>query len=214
MKKEYLFIIPARSKSKRLKGKNLKRFKGKPLVFWTIEQALRFSKFGYVVLTTDSKNTINKCSIFSDLLVSKRPDHLATDEASLIDVALYTANKLNFKKSVVILQPTSPLRKDVDIKKGLSILKNGASAVMSQTKLQYNSSKLGLINKKNNFSILNLLKSELYAPNGSFFGAKYGWLKKNNSFYNKTVKTFNMPAERSIDIDDKYQFIMAEALMK
>ena len=47
-----------------------------------------------------------------------------------------------------------------------------------------------------------------------FLALNYKWLKKNDSFYSKTVKTFNMPAERSIDIDDKYQFIMAEALMK
>ena len=213
MKREYIFIIPARSKSKRLKGKNLKIFKGKPLLFWTIEQALKFRKFGSIILTTDSNHTLNKCSIFNGLLLDKRPDYLATDEASLIKVAMYIANKYNFKKNIIILQPTSPLRKDIDIKKGLRILKKGARAVMSQTKLQYNSSKLGRLNKNSNFSILDSLKSEIYAPNGSFFGAKYEWLKKNNSFYTKTVKTFNMPAERSIDIDYKYQFIMAEALM-
>ena len=213
MNKSFLFIIPARSKSKRLLKKNLKKFKGKPLLFWSIEQALRLKKIGYSVLTSDSSYILKKCSFYKDLTLIQRPNYLATDGASLIDVAKHAAEKLNFTKNIIILQPTSPLRKDIDIKKGIYLFKQGANAVMSQTKLQYNSSKLGLNDSNKNFKILNNKFIDLYAPNGAFFGAKYKWLKVNNSFYSKSVKTFEMPAERSIDIDYKYQFLMAEALM-
>ena len=85
---------------------------------------------------------------------------------------------------------------------------------MSQSKLQYSSSKLGTKDKNNNFKALNRKNEEIYAPNGSFFGATYKWFKNNKSFYNKTVKTFTMPEDRSIDIDYKHQFLMAETLMK
>ena len=59
---------------------------------------------------------------------------------------------------------------------------------MSQSKLQYSSSKLGTKDKNNNFKVLNRKNEEIYAPNGSFFGATYKWFKNNKSFYNKTVK--------------------------
>ena len=214
MKKEYLFIIPARSNSKRLINKNIRSFNGKPLIFWTIEQAIRFNNYGSTVLSTDSNQIIKKCSKFKNILVIKRPKYLSKDKANLIDVAKHVANKLDFNKNIIILQPTSPLRKDIDIRNGIKNFKNGAHAVMSQSKLQYNSSKLGTKDKNNNFNMLNRKNEEIYAPNGSFFGATYKWLKKNNSFYNKTVKTFTMPEDRSIDIDYKHQFLMAETLMK
>ena len=214
MKKEYLFIIPARSNSRRLINKNIKIFNGKPLLFWTIEQAIRFNNYGLTVLSTDSNQIIKKCSKFKNILIIKRPKYLANDKANLIDVVKHVANKLDFYKNIIILQPTSPLRKDIDIRNGIKNLKNGAHAVMSQSKLQYSSSKLGTKDKNNNFKILNRKNEEIYAPNGSFFGATYKWFKNNKSFYNKTVKTFTMPEDRSIDIDYKHQFLMAETLMK
>ena len=142
---------------------------------------------------------------FSGYSYIKRPKYLATDKANLIDVVKHVAKKLKFFKNFIILQPTSPLRKDIDIENGIKHLNNGANAVMSQSKLQYTSSKLGTIDNHNNFKILNNKKENIYAPN-SFFGANYKWLSKNNSFYNRSVKTFIMPEERSIDIDYNYRF--------
>ena len=52
-KAKAIFIIPARSGSKRLKGKNLKVFNGKPLIYWTIEQSLRLNNYGKIVITSD-----------------------------------------------------------------------------------------------------------------------------------------------------------------
>ena len=121
MNNNYLFIIPARSKSKRLTNKNLKNFNGKPLLFWSIEQSMRFKKYGSTLVTSDSNYILKKCSVYKDVLLVKRPSYLATDNASLIDVAKHAAIKLSFIKNIIILQPTSPLRKDIDIKKGISI---------------------------------------------------------------------------------------------
>ena len=155
MQKEYLFIIPARSNSKRLVNKNIRNFKGKPLIFWTIEQATRLNHYGPTVITTDSNEIIKKCLPFENISIIKRPKNLASDKANLINVARHVANKLKFYKNIIILQPTSPLRKDIDIKNGIKKLKNGAKAVMSQSKLQYNSSKIGIKDENCNFKILN-----------------------------------------------------------
>ena len=52
-------IIPARSGSKRIKDKNIRKIKGKPLIYWTIKQALKSRKIHEVVVSSDSEKIIN-----------------------------------------------------------------------------------------------------------------------------------------------------------
>ncbi|OUU62628.1 MAG: hypothetical protein CBC22_03810 [Alphaproteobacteria bacterium TMED62] len=214
MKNIFLFIVPARGGSKRLPGKNLKNFMGKPLIFWTLEQALRLKKYGNTVVSSDSDLILKKCSKYKDLIILKRPKYLSTNYASLIDVTKHVTNKLKHENNILILQPTSPLRKDNDIIKGIKIIEKGASAVMSQSKLQYNLKKIGLSNAKNYFKPLGIKNSSIYAPNGAVFAAKYEWILKHKTFYDKSVKTYEMPSERAIDIDYKHQLKLAELFLK
>tara|TARA_B100001059_G_C17734243_1_gene527920 strand:+ start:223 stop:885 length:663 start_codon:yes stop_codon:yes gene_type:complete len=214
MRKKFLFVVPARGGSQRLPGKNIRIFNGKPLIFWTLEQAKRLNNYGNVVVTSDCNLILKKCSIYKDIILFKRPKYLSTDKASLIDVVKHLIKKLQFKESILLLQPTSPLRRDVDIIKGIKMIDKGAEAVMSQSQLQYNTKKINLNDKNKNFKPLNKKSIPLYAPNGAFFGATYKWLLKNSSFYVKSVKTYEMPLERSIDIDYEYQFKMAEFFLQ
>jgi len=48
-----LAVIPARGGSKRIPGKNIKQFCGKPMIAWSIEAALRSKCFDKVVVSTD-----------------------------------------------------------------------------------------------------------------------------------------------------------------
>ena len=70
------------------------------------EQAIRFNNYGLTVLSTDSNEIIKKCSKFKNILIIKRPKYLANDKANLIDVVKHVANKLDFYKNIIILQPT------------------------------------------------------------------------------------------------------------
>ena len=49
-------IVLARSKSKRIKKKNIKKFKGKPILAWTIKNIINSKKFGRILVSTDDKN--------------------------------------------------------------------------------------------------------------------------------------------------------------
>lgn len=209
-----LFVIPARKGSKRLKGKNLKNFNKKPLIFWTIEQTIRLKSYGSTIITSNDNYILKNCSRYKNIIINKRPNYLSTDKASLIDVLRYLIKKYQFRGYLILLQPTSPLKKDEDIIKGIRLLKEGNKAVMSQSKIQYNSTKLGVNQSGNKFKKLNNIPYDVYAPNGVFFGAEHSWILKNNSFYNNTVTTYDIPMERAIDIDFDYQFRMAEALAK
>ena len=87
-----LCIIPARGGSKRLPGKNIKSLNGKPLVFYTIDAALKSKLFDKVIFTSDDDDILKvvQNNYSSTILtVIKRPDELATDTSKVIDTVLH-----------------------------------------------------------------------------------------------------------------------------
>ena len=59
MQTKRLLVIPARSGSKRIKNKNFKNFKGKPIISYSILTALKSKIFDKIVVSTDDKNNLN-----------------------------------------------------------------------------------------------------------------------------------------------------------
>src|SRR4051812_324356 len=110
-----LAIIPARAGSKRLIGKNLKPFLGKPLIQWTVAFAQRAKCFSQIVVSTDS-DEIAQCAEEAGLPVpGRRPSYLAGDSTTSVDVALHVLTQSELQVGatfdcVALLQPTSPLR--------------------------------------------------------------------------------------------------------
>ena len=213
--KKILLVILARKGSKRIKNKNIKKFNGKPLVVWTIEQALRFQNLNsQVLLSSDCEKTLKIGQSYNKLLTIKRSKNLATRNTTSIEVIKNLIKKLKFTGHIILLQPTSPLRLDIDIKKVISMLMKKKMPVISVSKLIQNSSLIIRANEKKKFVPLNKKKCSLYYPNGAIFAASSEWLIKNFSFYDSKSFLYIMPEERSIDIDYEYQFKMAEVLFK
>ena len=117
--KKILAIIPARGGSKGLPGKNVKPLLGKPLIGWTIEQALTSKYIDEIFVSTDSREIADVAETFGVQVPDLRPEELANDTASSMDFILYTLHLLekrgkNFSY-IVLLEPTSPLRDVMDI---------------------------------------------------------------------------------------------------
>ncbi len=101
-------IIPARGKSKGIPKKNIKNICGYPLIFWSIQAAKNAKKIDkFYVSTEDSE--IKSIANFYGAEVLDRPDILASDESKTIDV-LTELNKKIKAKTIIVLQPTSPIR--------------------------------------------------------------------------------------------------------
>lgn len=115
-----LAVIPARGGSKRLPGKNVRDFLGKPLIAWTIEQAQNSSYIDTLICSTDDAE-IERISKMWGCKVLPRPSILATDEAQMHDVVLHAISFNRNHELVVVLQPTSPLRIWEDIDFGISL---------------------------------------------------------------------------------------------
>ena len=215
MEKNILFVILARKGSLRIKNKNMKIFNKKPLIAWTIEQALRIKyPDKRVILSSDSDLILTYANKYKNLEVVKRPKALATSYASSLDAIRHIINKLKYTGYIVLLQPTSPLRLDKDVEGFINLILKGKTPCMSVCKCVHNSSLITNNNPPKKFKAINNKKQILYYPNGALYAAYSTWFEKNKTFYNKQTYTYLMPESRSVDIDYDFQFEISEALFK
>ena len=95
-----LLIIPARGGSKRIKNKNIKKFKNRPIIFYTINNALKSKLFNKIHVSTDSnlvKKIVGKKKIKIDFM---RPKKLSDDKTPLFDVYRFVVNQ--YKKRIFV----------------------------------------------------------------------------------------------------------------
>lgn len=108
-------IIPARKNSFRLKNKNVLNFCGKPLFEWTVLFSRKIKHFNEIVVTSDDKKILNYKKKYRKVLFLKRPKTLSKKNTKMSEVITHTLRY--FKRynkrfdAIVVLQPTSPLRK-------------------------------------------------------------------------------------------------------
>jgi len=115
-------IIPAKEHSRRCPGKNFRDFCGLPLYLWSVRQAKNNPLIDTVVVSTDrDRDDIDEETWSAGVdLVIDRPPILATDAATTADVCLHAAWECNRSSglvpdTIVLLQPTSPLRTQAQI---------------------------------------------------------------------------------------------------
>ena len=134
-------IIPARAGSKGIVGKNIKLFAGLPLIAHTIKQAQKSKYIDNIIITSESDKIHKISREYGNVITLKRPDNLADDKASNIDVVLHAINKVK-SDIFVLLQPTSPLRLTEDIDNSLDLLiENNSKVAVSVCEIknyQYN----------------------------------------------------------------------------
>jgi CMP-N,N'-diacetyllegionaminic acid synthase len=116
---EYLVIIPARGGSKGVPGKNLRIIAGKPLIAWSIEQARACRRVGRVVVSTDSTEIAETALNYGAEVPGLRPAELAQDATPTEPVMIHVVQELartGYRAdAVVLLQPTSPLRRNASL---------------------------------------------------------------------------------------------------
>jgi len=101
-------IIPARGGSKGIPRKNIKEFCGKPLIAWSIEEALKAKYINEVYLSTEDDEIAGIGEKYG-AKISKRPMELATDSATTKALLIDFVNRYDCDR-LVVLQPTSPIR--------------------------------------------------------------------------------------------------------
>lgn len=126
MSKDILCIIPARSGSKGMVHKNIKIFKGKPLLAWSIEQAQRCKYYMRIIVSTDSLKYKNIAIKYGAEVPFLRPVEISQDNSTDFELIKHAVNFLkieeNYNPEIILhLRPTQPLRKVSDINKCLDL---------------------------------------------------------------------------------------------
>ena len=227
-----LGLIPARGGSKGIPNKNIKLINGKPLLCYTAEAALESKKIDKVVLSTDSEK-IRKVGISCGLEVPFiRPSILAEDDTPTLPVIDHALEYLNKNQNyipdiVVLLQPTSPLRKAFHVDNAIDIFldhKNADSLVsIVQVPHNYNPYSILIRNKKSivksflDFPEKNNSRQKkpiFYARNGAIYITNIDCLINKKSMYGDKIISYLMDYKDSFDIDDEIDFLISEHLIK
>jgi CMP-N,N'-diacetyllegionaminic acid synthase len=217
-------IIPARGGSRGIPHKNVVDFAGKPLIAYTIEEALK-SSLNKVVVTTDCEK-ISEVVLEYGVEVIKRPPNLSGDQTPTLPVIQHAIESLKMKFDLIAtLQPTSPLRKAKHIDEAMDLFKKyqDADSLVSIVKVPHNMVPNSLMIKKQDFiknleeaneSILRRQdKSSFYARNGAaIYLTKYEKIK--NYIFGGKIVGYEMNRIDSIDIDDSSDLELAEIFLK
>jgi CMP-N-acetylneuraminic acid synthetase len=228
--KSAIAIIPARSGSKGLPGKNIKELCGKPLVGWTIQKAKKADHLDVVLVTTDNQGIADIANQYGAAVPFLRPADLATDQATTMDVVRHVLNYYRITEGrefdyTVLLEPTSPLREDDDIDRMLAMLDAKADefdAIVSVGAVTEHPSIMKRLSGDKMEPFCPELaqttrrqdNSPAYFPFGVAYIAKTTVLLEENTFYPRRCMPFSIKRYQNYEIDDMYDFICVENIMK
>ncbi len=224
-----LCLIPARRDSKGIPGKNWKPLNGKPLINYSIESALSIPNIDTLCISTNSDEIIDIIQNNFDLKAHfKRPESLSTDYSSSREVILhaveYFEKNNEFFDAILLLQPTSPLRKTIDIQNCISLFQeNECEMVVSVCESPYNpyyniyfeNNDSGYIQKSIQGSYTRRQDCPpAYLINGSIYVISVNAIKENEIHSMTKLLKYVMPWEFNIDLDKPEDWIEMENLIK
>ena len=123
-----LTVIPARAGSKRIKDKNIKKFFGKPIISYSIFQALKSKIFDKVIVSTDHDKIANISERYGTTVMFKRPKKLSGDSVGPHPVMVHAIKWIEKNVSKIdyacLIYPTAPIIESIDIVKAYKKIKN------------------------------------------------------------------------------------------
>ncbi len=221
-----LVVIPARGGSKRLPGKNIKSLNGKPLIHYTIEAAREVFDDSIICVSTDAeeiKDVSEKTGLQVPFL---RPKELATDTADSRSVLLhaykyYKEEKAYEANTIILLQPTSPLRNATHIREALELYNDGLDMVVSVKETDanpyfvlYEENEEGFLekSKKGNFTRKQDCP-KVWELNGAIYVMNFETLKKRQPKDFEKVLRYEMCSENSLDVDTELDWKLLEGIL-
>jgi len=205
-------IILARGGSKGIPNKNLINFAGKPLLAWTILQALAAKAVNAVFVSSDSKAILSVATQYGAHPI-RRPDELSTDTASSEAALVHALDAITEEQgtesdTVVFLQATSPLREPSDIDGALAAFQSqGADSLFTDAVLDdlcawYEED--GILKGKT-FDPFNRGRRQdrkpLYLENGSIYVFKAALLRNTGNRLGGKIARYTMDYWKSFEID-------------
>ena len=222
--KTALAVIPARGGSKGIPRKNLRTVGGRPLIAWAIEAA-RNSAVDRTILSTDDEEIARVAREWGGEVPCLRPPLLAGDAVSVVPAVRHAMETAGARYDyVVVLQPTSPLRRAADIDDGLRrIVAAGAATCVSVVEVRESPVWMFWLGAAGRLTPVldTTLRPErrqeapvAVVPDGTFYIAAWEWLLARDTLVDEHSIGCVIPRERSIDVDWESDLAVAEALLQ
>jgi|TARA_B100000315_G_scaffold56702_1_gene51045 CMP-N,N'-diacetyllegionaminic acid synthase len=224
-----LCTICARKGSKGVPNKNVKEILGKPLIAFSIQQALESRLFDKIVVSTDSVEIREIAKRYGAESWFSRPAELSSDDSPKIPVIQHALEESEKKFSckfdhIIDLDATSPLRNVEDIRKAYKVfLKDGFDNLISGTRSRKNpyfnmieskNGKVELSKQLKNTPVNRQQSPQVYDMNASIYVWSRDFLLKNNSLFSGKLGFYEMPEDRSIDIDSSLDWEIVKMIME
>jgi CMP-N-acetylneuraminic acid synthetase len=211
-----------------LPGKNIVDFLGSPLISWTIKAAMASSLIDEVVVSTDSRKIAEISEEFGATIPGLRSPALSGDDSLVSDAAIDYLKKASAEgdsfDSIILLEPTSPLRAISDLDSIIQLLQASpeADAVVSFTAVHQNPAYVHsheLDGLANPFSGQDLVKprqalTPLIYPNGVGYSVRVKTLLEERTFYPKKTKPFIVTPSQGYEIDHPIDLLIVSSLAR
>jgi CMP-N,N'-diacetyllegionaminic acid synthase len=224
-----LWLVAARSGSKSVPHKNIRKLNGLPLLAYRIKSALASNYPDNVWISTDSEEYADLAKSHGAKVYFIRPIELAQDHSSSFDVVLHAmnfANEHQFSFDFIgLLEPTSPFISTEQLNEAIYQLANTneAHAIVAVKESRPNSifiqdEAIYLDVLARNISDLDNLGRQKFkkqiTPSGGFYIAKWDAFLKDKSFYTDKTLSFLVDDVAALEIDEPIDFLFAEFIIK
>jgi len=226
--KKILAIIPARGGSKGLEKKNIKPLNGKPLITWTIEKAQNSKLIDTIIVSTDCKEIADVARKSLVEVPFLRPSKLAQDSSPTYEAVLHVVSELEkndlFFDYLILLEPTSPMRKKNDIDEAIKKLIDNENMDSLISVGEVHTEHPQVVKKINSQGLVepyveNKSKihqrqqaDEAYFPYGVIYACKVDSYKSEKSFYLENTIPFLIERWQCFEIDDLIDFQITELI--
>jgi CMP-N,N'-diacetyllegionaminic acid synthase len=230
MKHKILAVIPARGGSKGLPKKNVRPLLGKPLLAWTIEAAKQSKHITTVFVSTDDAEIAKVSEEYGVIVPVLRPAELSTDKSSIYDAINFILDsfeeKGQFFDIIILLEPTSPLRKAGDIDRAIEDFITNYDAADSlisigevqlehpySMKLVENGRVKPFITTQETYNQRQEMPV-FYFPYGVIYLSKVKTLRESGTFYQKNTLPYIIERWQNYEINDIFDFYCVESVLK
>jgi len=224
---QVLGIIPARGGSKGIPQKNLRKVAGRPLLAYTADAALGSRRLTRTIVSTDDPGIAEAARGLGLEVPFVRPADLAADTTPMLPVLLHAVHAMDaagfHADAVVLLQPTSPLRRAEHIDAAVDLLeRSGADSIVSVVDVPHQFNPVSVMRLEGGQLVPFLAgppvlrrqdKPRVFARNGPAVLAVRTSVLEGGSLYGNDVRPLLMTSEESLDIDTPADLELLEYLL-
>ena len=226
-----LAVVPVRAGSKGVPGKNKAMVGGAPLVEYAVASAAAAATVGAIVLTSDDEGILARYEDRDEVFVVRRPADLATDTASSSDTVAHAVDQWEASggwppNALILVQATTPLRTGADIDSAYDLfMRFEGEAVISVCRVD------GIRHPRVMYRMREDGRSDLYVPdevdrmtrrdyetlyqrNGAIYIVSMDYFRRENRLRSRTPVLYEMPWERSVNVDGSGDLLIARALIE